>query len=64
MKEELIKELVANSKFAHRVNVEYQQRIENLQREASLAKAELADMQTSLQQASAKDHGDKSKLER
>lgn len=34
MKEELIKELVANSKFTNRINLQYQHKIESLQREA------------------------------
>ncbi len=63
MKEELIKELVSNSKLANRINVEYQHRIDNLQKEANQAKIELADTQKLLQQLNFKDHGDKSKLE-
>lgn len=63
MKEELIKELVASSKSAHRVNVQYQHRIDNLQKEANLAKSELAEMQRALQQFSSKDVTEKSKLE-
>ena len=34
MKEELIKELVANSKFTNRINLQYQHKIESLQRDA------------------------------
>ena len=34
MKEELIKELVANSKFTNRINLQYQHKIESLQKEA------------------------------
>jgi hypothetical protein len=64
MKEELIKELVANSKFSNRVNVEYQQRIESLQKDLNLARAELVDMQSLMQQVSVKDHVEKSKLEK
>lgn len=63
MKEELIKELVSNSKLANRMNAEYQRRIENLQKEANQAKAELVDMQMVMQQVNTKDYSDKSKLE-
>ena len=63
MKEELIKELVVSSKTAHRANVENQHRIESLQKEANLAKAELAEMQRALQKTNVKDLNEKCKLE-
>lgn len=63
MKEELIKELVSNSKLANRMNAEYQRRIENLQKEANQAKSELVEMQMIIQQSNTKDNSDKSKLE-
>ena len=63
MKEELIKELVVSSKSAHRTNVQYQHKIESLQKEANLAKAELAEMQRAMQQVNGKDFNEKSKLE-
>ncbi len=64
MKEELIKELVANSKLTNRVNVEYQHRIETLQKEANLAKTELNEMQNFIPQLTLKDHVDKTKIEK
>jgi hypothetical protein len=63
MKEELIKELVASSKSAHRVNVQYQHKIDTLQKEANLAKNELGEMQRALQQVNVKDVGEKHKIE-
>lgn len=63
MKEELIKELVANSKLANRINYEYQHRIENLQKECAQAKNELQEMQQLMQQLSTKDQSEKAKFE-
>jgi hypothetical protein len=48
MKEELIKELVANSKFTNRINLQYQHKIETLQKETNLYKNEIADLQRQL----------------
>ena len=49
MKEEHIKELVANSKFTNRINLQYQQKIELLQKENVQLKAEVDELQRSLQ---------------
>jgi hypothetical protein len=48
MKEELIKELVANSKFTNRINLQYQHKIEQLQKETTQYKNEIADLQRQL----------------
>lgn len=53
MKEELIKELVANSKFTNRMNVQYQHKIESLQKEITQYKAEIGDLHTQIQQLTA-----------
>jgi cell division protein FtsB len=50
MKEDLIKELVANSKFTNRINLQYQQKMELLEKENTRLKAELNELQTNLQQ--------------
>ena len=52
MKEELIKELVANSKFTNRINIQYQHKIEALQKEIVLYKEEIGDLHTQIQQLS------------
>ena len=49
MKEELIKELVANSKFTNRINLQYQHRIESLQKETAQNKQEISDLQHQLE---------------
>ena len=49
MKEELIKELVANSKFTNRINIQNQHKMESLQKECNQLKAEVADLQRQLQ---------------
>ena len=48
MKEELIKELVANSKFTNRINLQYQQRIELLQKEKTQLTDEINDLKSQL----------------
>ena len=48
MKEELIKELVANSKFTNRVNLQYQQKLELLQKEKNQLNDEINDLKTQL----------------
>jgi ribosomal protein L29 len=48
MKEELIKELVANSKFTNRINLQYQQRIELLQKEKTQLNDEINDLKSQL----------------
>ena len=48
MKEELIKELVANSKFTNRINVQYQQRIELLQKEKAQLSEEINELKSQL----------------
>lgn len=63
MKEELIKELVANSKFTNRVNLQYQQKIEILQKESNQLKSEISDLQLQLQQVSPTGSKDVSKTE-
>ncbi len=45
MKEELIKELVANSKFTNRINQQYQHKIESLEKEALRYKSEIGELQ-------------------
>lgn len=45
MKEELIKELVANSKLTNRINLQYQQKMEILQKENVQLKAEIDELQ-------------------
>ena len=49
MKEELIKELVANSKFTNRINIQYQHKIDSLNKEITQYKAEISDLQFQLQ---------------
>ena len=49
MKEELIKELVANSKFTNRINIQYQHKIDSLNKEIAQYKAEISDLQFQLQ---------------
>ena len=44
MKEELIKELVANSKFTNRINLQYQHKIESQQKEIDHLKSEIGDV--------------------
>lgn len=66
MKEELIKELVANSKFTNRINLQYQQKMELLQKENTQLKAEIDDLQSNLlqlQQLSPTSSKDPSKIE-
>ena len=53
MKEELIKELVANSKFTNRINLQYQHKIETLTKETAQYKSEIAELQR--QQLTGKD---------
>ena len=48
MKEELIKELVANSKFTNRINLQYQHNIEALQKEANVHKNEISELRKQL----------------
>ena len=48
MKEELIKELVANSKFTNRVNLQYQQKIEFLQKEKNQYCDEINDLKSQI----------------
>ena len=48
MKEELIKELVASSKFTNRVNFQYQQKIELLQKEKSQYADEVNELKSQL----------------
>lgn len=48
MKEELIKELVASSKLTNRINLQYQQKIEILQKENTQLKNEIEEIQRSL----------------
>ena len=48
MKEELIRELVANSKFTNKMNTQYQLKIESLEKEVNKYKAEIADLQRQL----------------
>ena len=48
MKEELIKELVASSKLTNRINLQYQQKIEILQKENTQLKSEIEEIQRSL----------------
>jgi len=48
MKEELIKELVANSKFTNRINIQYQHKIESLNKEINQYKNEISDLQLQL----------------
>lgn len=50
MKEELIRELVANSKTTNRINIEYRHKIESLNKEIAQYKTELAELQNQLQQ--------------
>lgn len=50
MKEELIKELVANSKFTNRINLQYQQKMELLQKENSQLRAEIDELQRAVAQ--------------
>jgi hypothetical protein len=52
MKEELIKELVANSKFTNRINIQYQHKIEGLQKEITQYKSDIYDLQSQVQQLS------------
>lgn len=52
MKEELIKELVANSKFTNRINLQYQQKMEIMQKENNQLKAEIEELQIQLQNLS------------
>jgi hypothetical protein len=52
MKEELIKELVANSKFTNRINIQYQHKIEALQKEILQYKCDITDLQSQVQQLS------------
>jgi flagellar biosynthesis chaperone FliJ len=52
MKEELIKELVANSKFTNRINIQYQHKIDSLNKEITQYKAEISDLQFQLQNQS------------
>lgn len=47
MKEELIKELVANSKFTNRINSQYEHKIETLERECNHLRAEISRNQSS-----------------
>lgn len=47
MKEELIKELVANSKLTNRINLQYQQKLDILQKENMQLKAEIEELQRS-----------------
>jgi hypothetical protein len=49
MKEELIKELVANSKFTNRINIQYQHKIESLNKEINQYKNEISELQLQLQ---------------
>ena len=49
MKEELIKELVANSKFTNRINIQYQHKIESLNKEINQYKSEISELQLQLQ---------------
>lgn len=48
MKEELIKELVANSKFTNRINLQYQHNIESLQKEANVYKNDISELRKQL----------------
>ena len=52
MKEELIKELVANSKFTNRINQQYEHTIETLKKEALRYQQEIDDLTQRLAQAS------------
>ena len=52
MKEELIKELVANSKFTNRINIQYQHKIDCLNKEITQYKVEITDLQSQLQNPS------------
>lgn len=49
MKEELIKELVANSKLTNRINLEYKQKIELFEKEINQYKMEINDLQRQIQ---------------
>lgn len=48
MKDEVIKDLVASKKLINRINLEYQQKIEILQKENTQLKSEIEEMQRSL----------------
>lgn len=48
MKEELIKELVANSKFTNRINQQYQHTIEMLKKETTQYKDEIEELHRQL----------------
>ena len=48
MKEELIRELVANSKFTNKMNTQYQLKIESLEKEVNKNKTEITDLQRQL----------------
>ncbi len=50
MKEELIKELVANSKFTNRINQQYEHTIESLKKEALRHQQEIEDLSNRLAQ--------------
>lgn len=50
MKEELIKELVANSKLTNRLNIQYQHKIDSLNKEINQYKNDISDLQSQLQQ--------------
>ncbi len=45
MKEELIKELVANSKFTNRINQQYQHKIDQLEKESNRYKNEISELE-------------------
>ena len=50
MKEELIRELVANSKTTNRINIEYRHKIDSLTKEIVQYKSEISELQNQLQQ--------------
>ena len=45
MKEELIKELVANSKFTNRINQQYQHKMDQLEKESNRYKSEISELE-------------------
>lgn len=63
MKEELIKELVANSKFTNRINLQYQQKIELLEKENIQLKADIDEMQRNIHRLSPTIGKDATKVE-